>query len=238
MQEAVAAVGGGAAGVVTHPDGEDGILAGGHGHAGAGRDLQHDQAEAGGDGVGEAAEGGFLAVAAQQFGVLGVAGGQQLGLESERDEARRVGGVRRGHGVGGPGRSRCRVGLAPRGVLGVGLAHGCGSSAMRYGWWSRGRGPGRRRGAAGAAESGRRARRGVRAAFGRRRGGGRTGGGRADSGDSGDAGGAHAASVRSAVIAAESRSAVPTIRSAPPNSGSSSSAPSSTANRSRSSPWR
>lgn len=132
MQEAVRGVGGGAAGVVAHPDGEDGVLAGGHGHAGARRDLQDDQAEAGGDGVGEAAEGGVLAVAAEQLGVLGVTGGEQLGLQPEGDEPGRVGGVGGGHrgvrGRDGGGGSR---GLAPRGVLGVVVAHGWVSSAVR-----------------------------------------------------------------------------------------------------------
>ena len=58
VQEAVGGVGGGAAGVVAHADGEDGVLGGGDGHAGARGHLQDDQAEAGGDGVGEPGEGG------------------------------------------------------------------------------------------------------------------------------------------------------------------------------------
>ena len=92
VQEAVGGVGGGAAGVVAHADGEDGVLGGGHGHPGARGHLQDDQAEAGGDGVGEPGEGRVLAVAAQQLGVLGVAGGQQLGLQPE---GRRAGPRRR-----------------------------------------------------------------------------------------------------------------------------------------------
>lgn len=136
MQEAVGGVGGGAAGVVAHPDGEDGVLTGGHGHAGARGHLQDHEAEAGGDGVGEPAEGGVLAVAAQQLRVLGVPGGEQLGLQPEGDEPGRVGGVGGGHrgragGHGGVRGSRRRVGLAPRGVLGVVVAHGYVSSAVR-----------------------------------------------------------------------------------------------------------
>lgn len=133
MQEAVGGVGGGAAGVVAHPDGEDGVLTGGHGHAGARGHLQDDEAETGGDGVGEPAEGGVLAVAAEQLRVLGVPGGEQLGLQPEGDEPGRVGGVGGGHRRGGldrRGRGRLH-GLAPRGVLGVVVAHGWVSSAVR-----------------------------------------------------------------------------------------------------------
>ncbi len=124
MQEPVAGVGGGAAGVVAHADGEDGVLAGGDGHAGARGDLQDDEAEAGGYGVGETAEGGVLAVAAQQMCIRD---------RPERDEPGRVGGV----GGGDPGALRGRaggrrdIGLAPRGVLGVVVAHGRISSAVR-----------------------------------------------------------------------------------------------------------
>lgn len=140
MQEAVGAVRRGAARVVAHADGEDRVLARRDGHAGPGRDLQDDQAEAGRDGVGEPGEGGVLAVAAQQFGVLGVAGGQQLGLEAEGDEPGGVGRVRRGDGgrrgrgpvgfVGGGG-PVCD-GLAPRvGVLCAVVAHDTRSSVRK-----------------------------------------------------------------------------------------------------------
>ncbi len=136
MQEAVGGVRGGAAGVVAHADGEDGVLGGGDGHSRAGRHFEDDQAESGGDGVGEPREGGFVAVAAQQFGVVRVAGGQQLGLEAVGDEAGGVGGVggsdRRLHAVRrfrGPGRGAARLrfdgGRVPLcGGLGVVLAHG------------------------------------------------------------------------------------------------------------------
>ncbi len=114
VQEAVGGVRGGAAGVVAHAYGEDGVLVGGDGHAGARRDLQDHQAEPGGDGVGQAREGGLVTVAAEQFAVLGVAGGQQLGLEPEGDEARGVRGVGGRHGRrarrrGGAGRGPPRV---------------------------------------------------------------------------------------------------------------------------------
>ncbi len=122
VQEAVAAVGGGAAGVVAHADGEHGVLGGGDGHAGARGHLQHDQSEAGGDGVGEPRERRVLAVAAQQVGVLLVAGGLELGLEAEGDEPGRVGGVG-GRDGGARGRRR-GLRLTPVGVLG----HGRGSS--------------------------------------------------------------------------------------------------------------
>ncbi len=119
MQEPVAGVDGGAAGVVAHADGEDGVLGGRHGHAGAGGHLEHDEPEPGGDGVGEPREGRVLAVAPQQLGVLGVAGGLQLGLQPERDEARGVGGVGGGHrgGAAAAAARRCgglRVGLRRR----------------------------------------------------------------------------------------------------------------------------
>ena len=93
VQEAVGGVGGGAARVVAHPDGEDRVLGRGHGHPGARRDLQHDQAEPGGDRVGEPGERRVLAVPADQLGVLGVPGGQQLGLEAEGDQPGGVGDV-------------------------------------------------------------------------------------------------------------------------------------------------
>ncbi len=78
------------------------------GHPRARGDLQDDQAEAGGDGVGEPRERRVLAVAAQQLGVLLVAGGLQLGLQAEGDEPGGVGGVGRGDGRAGR-RSRRRA---------------------------------------------------------------------------------------------------------------------------------
>ncbi|GDY40556.1 hypothetical protein SANT12839_014380 [Streptomyces antimycoticus] len=120
VQKAVGGVGGGPARVVAHADGEDGVLGGGDGHSGAGRDLQHDEPEPGGDGVGEAREGRFIAVAAQQLGVFDVARGQQLGLESEGHQPCGVGRV----GGRDPGRRRggCRVRRCA--VVDVVLGHG------------------------------------------------------------------------------------------------------------------
>lgn len=113
MQEAVGGVGGGAAGVVAHPYGEDGVLVGGDGHADARRHLQDDQAEPGGDGVGQARERGLVAIPAEQFAVFGVAGGQQLGLEPEGDEAGGVRGVGGRHGCGARGLGRAGSGRGP-----------------------------------------------------------------------------------------------------------------------------
>lgn len=155
MQEAVGGVGRGAAGVVAHADGEDGVLARGDGHAGAGGHLQHDQAESGRHGVGEPGEGGRLPVAAEQFGVFGVAGGQQLGLEAEGDEPGGVGRVGRGDGRGGRrvhrlvggarALRRVRGGrLAPRvGVLCAVVAHD-GRSLLRKGFGTGWAAPARR----------------------------------------------------------------------------------------------
>ncbi|GAA3100186.1 hypothetical protein GCM10010449_24260 [Streptomyces rectiviolaceus] len=123
VQEAVGGVGGGPAGVVTHADGEHGVLGGRHGHPRARGHLKDDEAEPGGDGVGEPRERRVLAVPAQQLRVLLVAGGLELGLESEGDESRGVGGVGRGDGGGRGGRRRC-LRLAPRGVLCGVVGHG------------------------------------------------------------------------------------------------------------------
>ncbi|CAM5658216.1 hypothetical protein SVIOM342S_06170 [Streptomyces violaceorubidus] len=135
VQEAVAGVGGGATRVVAHADREDRVLGCGHGHSRTREHLQDDQPEAGRHGVGEPCERRVLAVAAQQVGVLLVAGGQQLGLEAEGDEPRRVGGVGGRDGRGG--RRGTRLRLAPVDVLG----HGRYSSlCCRWGrgwglWW-------------------------------------------------------------------------------------------------------
>ncbi|CAM5463448.1 hypothetical protein STENM223S_05940 [Streptomyces tendae] len=136
MQEAVAGVGGGATRVVAHADGEHRVLGGGHGHPRARGRLQDNKAEAGRHRVGEPREGRVLAVAAQQVGVLLVAGGQQLGLETEGDEPRRVGGV--GGRDGGGGRRGTRLRFAPVDVLGHGRYSSlCWGSVLRYGvrWW-------------------------------------------------------------------------------------------------------
>lgn len=125
MQEAVRRVGGGAAGVVAHADGEDGVLGGRHGHAGAGRDLQDDEPEARGDGVREPGERGVLAVAAEQFRVLRVAGGEQFGLEPEGDEAGGVGGVTGGDPPLAPVPGHLADTVAGLGLtLGVVVGHG------------------------------------------------------------------------------------------------------------------
>lgn len=155
VQKAVGGVGGGTAGVVAHAHREDRVLARGHGHTGAGGDLQHDQAEAGGDGVGDAREGGVLAVAAQEFGVLDVPRGQQLGLEPEGDETGGVGGVRGGDGARG-GRGGVRAAAALGGVVthGVRLLAGAVRACRRGVWgatrggvgWARARVPGHRGG--------------------------------------------------------------------------------------------
>lgn len=130
VQETVGGVGRRAAGVVAHPDGEHGVLGRRHGHPGAGGDFEDDEAEAGGDRVGEPREGRLLAVAAQQVGVFGVTRGQQFGLEPEGDEAGgvcRVGGGDSAARLVGKGRAGClgAARLAPRGgVLCLVVAHG------------------------------------------------------------------------------------------------------------------
>ena len=81
-------------------------------------------------------EGGVLAVAAQQFGVLGVAGGQQLGLQPEGDEPGGVGGVGGGdRGVAAATGVAGAAGSLHARVLGVVVAHGWVSSRAVVRWF-------------------------------------------------------------------------------------------------------
>ena len=122
VQEAVRGVGGGAAGVVAHPDGEDGVLGGGHGHPRPRGHLQDDQPEPGGDGVGEPGERRVLAVAPQQLARTPASrAGSSLGC-SPKETSRAASAASAGVTAPRSPARRPSSGSTPLGVLGHGTS--------------------------------------------------------------------------------------------------------------------